>query len=326
MDGESDLRNEIRRDYRTGRFTIIAPDRGKRPEDFFQPKKEPRIGTKCPFDPGNEEMTVEIMSVGNPWKVRVIENKYPEFSPEIPFEEVDGKLEYISGYGYNEVVIDTPIHNMAFDKLKFEEMRLWFDTLIEREADLYTKNYIKYVQIFKNSGPESGESLVHPHTQIMAWPAVIGTIKDEIDHIKGYKDRYNKCLYEDLKELEADRILIETEKTIAVAPYASRFAGESMIVPKRHVNYLQDLTAEEKDDFINVLILILKTNKKLFGDFSYNFSFHDIKNEPDFHLHLEIYPRLSIPAGVEFGQNVFVNQLPPEIYSESFIQKLKESI
>ena len=324
MDDATDLRNEIRKDYRTGRFVIIAPDRDRRPEDFFQSEKEPKIGIKCPFDPGNEYMTTEIMRIGNPWKIRVVENKYPEFSPDIPLEEGSGKLEYISGYGYNEVLIDTPIHNLAFDKLKNEDMRLWLDALIEREADLYTKNYIKYVQIFKNSGPEAGESLVHPHTQIMAWPEIIGSIKDEIDRIKDYKDRYNKCLYEDLGELEENRILLETDRVIAVAPYASRFAGESMIVPKRHVNYLQDLTVEEKDDFVNTLKMILKVNRNLFGDLSYNLCFHDIKSEPDFHLHLEIYPRLSIPAGVEFGQDVFVNQLPPEVYTETFAQKLKE--
>ncbi|MEM0111252.1 MAG: hypothetical protein QXS81_02055 [Candidatus Micrarchaeaceae archaeon] len=323
MDATAELRNEIRRDYRTGRYVIMAPDRGKRPEDFIQTAKEPKIGGKCPFDPGNESMNKEIMHVGEPWKIRVVENKYPEFSPDIPLYLGGDKLEFISGYGYNEVIIDTPIHNLTFDRLDEQSMRLWLDTLIEREADLYTRNYIKYVQIFKNSGVDSGESLVHPHTQIMAWAEMIGSIKDEVERTKDYKDRFGKCLYEDIVEEETARTLTETGRIIAIAPYASRFAGESMIMPRRHVNFLQDLTAEEKDEIIKVLSTILKINRKLFGDVSYNICFYDIKGEPDFHMHIDIYPRLNIPGGVEFGEDVFVNQLPPEVYAEAFRQRLE---
>ena len=35
-------------------------------------------------------------------------------------------------------------------------------------------------------------------------------------------------------------------------------------------------------------------------------------------MHIEVYPRLSNLAGIELGQNVFVNTLVPEDYAKKF--------
>jgi hypothetical protein len=35
-------------------------------------------------------------------------------------------------------------------------------------------------------------------------------------------------------------------------------------------------------------------------------------------MHIEIYPRLSNLAGIELGQNVFVNTMMPEDYVKKF--------
>jgi len=316
---ELQIENEIRRDYRTGKFAIMAPNRGKRPEDFSVSKEVVTSDvSKCPFEYGKEYMSKEIMHVGDPWKIRVIENKFPELMSTIPLMFSKGSFKKISGYGYNEVVVDSPDHNTPFELLDDSQLKLWLDTIIEREISLYDRNYIKYVLIFKNSGESAGESLSHPHTQIMAWPVIIGTIKRELRLARKYKQEKGKCLYEDVLDEERVRLLYEDNYFIAIAPFASRFAGESMILPKRHVNFFADLNENEKFDLVKTLKLILATNRKIFGNYSYNFAFKELKNYPEFHAHIDIYPRLTIEAGVELGNDVFVNQLTPEDYSKKF--------
>lgn len=309
--------SEIRKDYRTGYLSIIVPGRSKRPEEV---KEKDMAGTdvsKCPFEPGNENMSNEIMRYGDPWSIRVIENKFPELAPGTPyFLEKKGKnlLKYIGGYGYNEVIIESPLHTAVLEDLPFDHLLNWLEILIEREDVLYTKKYIKHVFIFKNYGVAGGESIGHPHTQIMAYPILAGNVRKELENIK----KQGVCFYDGLEEVEKERLLTENDSFFAVAPFGSRMPAESMIVPKRHVNYLGDLADKEKRDFISILTSVLSTNKKIYGRQSYNLVVHDIKTEPDFHMHVEIYPRMSTPAGIELGQSIFVNTITPEDYAEDF--------
>ncbi len=120
-------------------------------------------------------------------------------------------------------------------------------------------------------------------------------------------------------------MLAENNNFFAIAPFGSRITAESMIVPKRHVSYLPELTIEEKKDLVSMLRAIIRTNKKLYGKQAYNFTVHELKDEPDAHMHLEVYPRMSVQAGIELGQNVFVNIFSPEEYAENFRASIVES-
>ncbi len=313
--------SEIRKDYRTGYLSIVVPGRYKRPheveeEDLFKTSAE-----QCPFEPGNEKMSTEIMHYGDPWQIRVIENKFPELSPYTPFfsESKDrGTIKYMGGYGYNEVVIESPHHSDVLEDFPIDYLIKWLDILIERADVLYAKRYIKHVNIFKNYGAEGGESIGHPHTQIMAYPLIAGNVKKELAKTKSYSKENSSCLYEDIYETEKVRFLTENGSFFAIAPFGSRISAESMIVPKRHTNYIGDLAQKEKSDFVSILSSVLSFNKKLYGRIAYNFSIHDIKTDPGFHMHVEIYPRMSSLAGVELGQGIFVNTVTPEDYADAF--------
>lgn len=319
--------SEIRRDYRTGRLSIIVPGRSKRPKEVKEDDLAGLDLAKCPFEPGNEHMSTEIMRSGNPWELRVIENKFPELSADTPLDGnisflSEGKskelLRYIGGYGYNEVVIESPLHNAVLEELSIEQLVKWLNILIEREGVLYTKRYIKHVFIFKNYGSEGGESIGHPHTQIMALPLVAGNVRKELKLAQKYENDNGSCLYEDIAEIEKTRMLTENDSFFAVAPFGSRISAESMIVPKRHMSYIGELSEKERRDFVSILAKVLSTNRKLYGKQAYNFAFHGIKDEPDFHMHVEIYPRMATAAGVELGEDIFVNTITPEDYSYKF--------
>ena len=78
---------ELRQNYFTKEWVIIATERAKRPEDLVmhRPAKIlPPFVETCPFCPGNENKTPpEVMRVptngGGPWQVRVVANKFAAF-------------------------------------------------------------------------------------------------------------------------------------------------------------------------------------------------------------------------------------------------------
>lgn len=320
--------SEIRRDYRTGFYALIAPKRGSRPVELEEEDVGATDLKSCPFETGNESLTTEIMHHGEPWTLRVIENKFPEFRGTTPLafrNTSNGLVQYATGYGYNEIVIFSPNHTDTLATISQEAALDWLNALIEREESLYARKRIRYVEVFHNHGVTAGASLGHPHTQIAAWPVIIGNIRREMGVADKYRRENDSCLYEDVYEVEKIRLLAENETFFAVAPFGSRITAESMIVPKRHVGYLPDLTSEEKRDLVALLRSVLRTNQELYGKQAYNFTIHDIKDSPDYHMHLEIYPRMSTLAGIELGQNVFVNKISPEEYAESFRNSLVES-
>jgi UDPglucose--hexose-1-phosphate uridylyltransferase len=311
--------SNIRTDYRTGYYSIIVPGRTHRPEELEVKDEASSNLEDCPFERDTvDQKNLEIMHVNEPWTTMVIRNKFPELSGSTPLEYEKGFFSSISGYGYNEVEIETPNHFEKFEEMDTKKSLEWLNTLIEREEDLYSRNYIKHVMVFKNSGAKGGASIGHSHTQIIAWPELLGTPALEIERAKKYENENNSCLYEDSLKKESERILFETEKITAIAPYGSRIAGESMLLPKRHVNYIMDLDEQEKEDLVEALKSIIRTNIKLFGKHSYNFVIHENRNEKDYHMHIELYPRLADFAGIELGQNVFVNTTVPEEYAKKF--------
>ncbi len=311
--------SEIRKDYRTGYYSVIVPGREHRPKELETEDEGSKNLKDCPFEPGTvDRINLEIMHVNEPWTTMVIRNKFPELDGNTPLEYENGFFSSISGYGYNEVLIESPKHSDKFENMALKKSLEWLNTLIEREEDLYSRNYIKHVMVFKNYGASGGASIGHSHTQIIAWPEILGTSAVEIEITKKYLKENHSCIYEDAIKKEEARVLFETEKVAAVAPYGSRFSGESMILVKRHVNYIMDLSQEEKEELVEGLKKIIQTNKRLFGEQAYNFVIHENKIEKDYHMHIEIYPRLSNLAGIELGQNVFVNTMMPEDYVKKF--------
>jgi UDPglucose--hexose-1-phosphate uridylyltransferase len=314
-----ELESEIRTDYRTGYYSVIVPGREHRPVELEIEDEGAKNLKDCPFERDTvDRKNLEIMHVNEPWTSMVIRNKFPELNGSTPLEYGKGFFSYISGYGYNEVLIETPDHFEKFEDMDIKKSLEWINILIEREEDLYSRNYIKQVMVFKNYGASGGASIGHSHTQIIAWPEPLGMQELELQKIRDYRRENNTCLYEDAVKKESERILFETESIAAIAPYGSRFAGESMILPKRHINYLMDLNEQEKEDLVEGLKTIIRTNVKMFGRQSYNFVIHESKKEEEYHMHIEIYPRLSNLAGIELGQTVFVNTTVPEEYAKKF--------
>src|SRR4051812_9395442 len=112
--------SELRQDPSTHAWVIIATHRAKRPQEFRVPRATtpPAVSTdNCVFCPGNESRTPpelwRIADDGNSWAVRVIPNKYAALSPDGangPMDQVT-MFRRMRGFGYHEVIVETPHHN-----------------------------------------------------------------------------------------------------------------------------------------------------------------------------------------------------------------------
>jgi UDPglucose--hexose-1-phosphate uridylyltransferase len=113
---------ELRQNYFTKEWVIIATERAKRPEDLatHRPTKAPATHVEnCPFCPGNENKTppevLRIPAEGNgAWQVRVIGNKFAALSPDIkPTRVIHRSRRSMGGFGIHDVIVESPNHAHA---------------------------------------------------------------------------------------------------------------------------------------------------------------------------------------------------------------------
>ncbi len=304
------MKPHLRQDLFSSSWIIINDDRLKRPNDYSNPQ------TKCPFCYGNEKETppsVFEKKKGGKWYIRVIRNKYPALVSIKKNSSVkEGIFEKHFFSGIHEVIVETFEHNKKIYEIKhFDEV---LGVFAMRMRELYTQRNVKYVMLFRNYGRNAGASLKHPHSQIIALPLEPARIVEERKRFLEYYERKKKCLMCDVIKNEIEikkRVFYMNRSFIAFAPFASRFNFEMWISPLNHIpNYYDEKEFKLLWDVIKKVFYALHTS---ISDLSYNIIFHTSPlNCKSFHWHMEILPKLAMPAGFEWGSGFYINSISPE--------------
>jgi len=340
------LPNELRRDYVINRYTIIAPERIKRPTDFASP---PRVDVEktCPFCVGNEKLTppADLLVIPEDggiafsrdvdgertsrWLVRCFPNLYPatEASTQI-LPALDSLHSRELAYGYHEIIVESPNHNEHPGQARVEQLRLFLEAALTLMRRFLEDTRVQYVQFFRNHRKEAGASLSHTHSQMIALSSLPRNLEEELEGFERHR-RTAGCIYCEIVERErgSAREIFENEDFFVLAPWASIFPFEFWILPKRHEPELPRITETEKANLAKTLRSTLGAISKLLGDPPYNYGFHTApKNLGDssYHWHLEVYPKLSIWAGFELSTGVYVNVTPPEAAAEWLRRPVKD--
>ena len=309
--------NELRKDYFIDRFVIIAEGRGKRPEQFKQEEHPDEKIDKCFFCPGNEKTTpTEIGRIpdNGSWKMRWFPNKFPavaeEGNPEFKTDNIF--FTYGAAFGVHEVIVETPDHNKKLWDLNEEDVFQLLKIYKERIEELSKKKGVKYVSVFKNHGSEAGTSIVHTHSQIVAYNIIPPLVNQELEAYKKFK----KCPFCDVINIErnSDRRVHENEQAVAFCPYASRFPFEVWLMPKAHVSSITDLDEAQLKGLVELLRKILVKLKELNAPYNYYLHYH----VEDFHFHIEVTPRIAKWAGFELSTNTYINIMSPEKAAEFY--------
>jgi UDPglucose--hexose-1-phosphate uridylyltransferase len=330
---------ELRKDPIIGRWVIIATERSRRPDQFFdQVPKEPPADKDCPFCEGNESQTPpEIYSLrpkfsprNTPgWELRVV----PSIAPFLRIEgDLDrrgkGIYDLMNGIGAHEIVIETNQHVANMADLSEEQILKIISCYIDRLGDLEKDRRFKYVLIFKNYGWTAGGSRVrHARSQLIATPVNPKRVKEELSGARAYYDYHERCVFCDLIKQEMsskDRLIVDLDGYIAVTPFASRFPFEVWILPKKHSPDFTSIDMASRMGLSSIMKVVLSKLKVGLDDPPYNYVIHTApfrrqtkgaywkSVDNDFHWHLEIMPRLTRVAGFEWGTGFYICPLPPE--------------
>ncbi len=318
---------EFRQDPVSGRWAILAPERGRRPTDFHVPPEEVEKG-RCPLCPGNEDLTPpEVLVLGRPqgnppnspgWRVRVVPNKYPALHPGKPHEPSGILYEKLPGAGIHEVIVETPEHGKSLHQFSLEELALVWEAYRLRYTALEEDPRWHYVMIFKNRGARAGASLSHDHSQLLALPLVPETVRIEMERSQSYHRETGSCLFCRLVEEEArgPRKLYENAHFLAFLAYAPRQPLETWIVPKSHASDFREDLEETVSDLGEILRRVLSALETTLPGLPYNLILHTAPLRtpplPYYHWHIEIIPCLTKIAGFEWGTGIYIVPLLPE--------------
>lgn len=317
---------EIRKDPVLGRWIILSSVRQKRPNDYLAAEKKMPQNT-CPFCTGNESLTPpELYSVKDGsglWKIRVVPNKYPALEGDLPLApQSEGQCEKMNGSGRHEVLIETPNHNGTLESLPPDHLAEIIMTYAMRSREMLKNDLIKHVMIFKNQGKDAGASLAHPHSQLVGIPLAPRRLTEETGGCRRYREQHGVCVFCALAKEESElkkRVIAENSSFIAITPYASRFAFELRILPKKHLTNFENITKEESINLAEVMQESLKKLSCSIPGLCYNMMIHSTPKDDHsgiYHWNMEIIPKLTQVAGFEWGTGFYINTVSPETAAE----------
>jgi UDPglucose--hexose-1-phosphate uridylyltransferase len=324
---------ERRCDLVTGQWVVIAGGRQQRPHDFLVPRESPGVDS-CAFCAGREYETTPTVAryplAASPesggWQVRVVSNLYPAFvpSPAVFHEGAAAPRPTGAGgepsWGRHEVIIESASHRRQLTELTRSEVEMVFAAYRDRFRSARDDEHYRYALIFKNSGRDAGMSREHLHSQLVALPEVpLIARQEQLGALKYYRT-HGGCVFCHLIDetmQDRSRLVLETETVVAFCPYASRVAHELWVLPKRHgARFEQTDDAVLNDVAVSVRELVRRLGTCL-GPVAYNYLLHsnpfDTCRQDHYHWHIEILPRTSRLAGLEWGTGLLINTMPPEV-------------
>lgn len=261
------------------KWIVSAPRRANRPD--IANGTEP----VCPFCIGAENNEKETYRIGGKnndtnWLVRVVPNKFP-------FAQI------------HEIVIHSPDHHKNFDELPLTQSELILKAYRQRFNEHKDKGQ---VYIFHNHGEAAGESLPHPHSQLVVIPDFVKLDISPINFSKEKEEFY------------------ETEHFTVFSPLSSEWPDEVWIMPKLKDKFYGEITDEEIKGLAKTLYRIIQILDLRHGnEFPFNFYIAPSKG-----WYLRIVPRIKSLGGFEIGTNVSVNTQDPKETS-AFIKEHFES-
>lgn len=226
----------------------------------------------------------------------------PNGSVERDFESPLFQAETTSGT--SRVLCFTPDHGRTLADLDRPGLRSVVDLWCAQSAEL-GRQY-RWVQVFENKGDAMGASNPHPHGQIWASNFLPSHVATEDNHQRSHLEANGNNLLVDYATAEGDqetRVVVENNSWVVLVPYWATWPFETMILPKRHILRLPDLTDDDRTDLTDVLKRLLTRYDNLFTtQFPYSMGWHGApfhaESQDHWQLHAHLYPPLLRSASV----------------------------
>jgi UDPglucose--hexose-1-phosphate uridylyltransferase len=290
----------------TGQYVLVSPHRNKRPwqgqTEAVASARRPAYDPTCYLCPGNRraQSAAEAAAANTnpPYQgTFVFDNDFSALLPEgPPFQKdagqdpsgdadrdvdlgpspTDSLLRLEPVVGKCRVICFSPRHDLSLPEMEVEDIARVVDTWAAETAALGKK--YRWVQVFENKGAVMGCSNPHPHGQIWASSSLPNEPAGEDRQQRLYQQQHGSNLLLDYaaRELQlGTRLVHESEDFLAVVPFWAVWPFETLIVAKRPVSRLPDLSPGARLDLAGFLRTLLAAYDRLFEvSFPYSMGWH----------------------------------------------------
>ncbi|XP_069780193.1 galactose-1-phosphate uridylyltransferase isoform X2 [Narcine bancroftii] len=240
----------------------------------------------------------------------VFDNDFPSLQPDAPDPGVSEHplFQAKAAKGICKVMCFHPHSDITLPLMSISEIR----TVIDRWAELMEELGPAYdwVQIFENKGAMMGCSNPHPHCQVWASnylpnePRIADRTQQEYYRKHGVPMLVE---YAKLESQKKERIVVENEEWLVIVPYWATWPFQTLLLPKRHVLHLQDLSDKERSGLASIMKRLLIKYDNLFEvSFPYSMGWHGapsghflLDDKCHWQLHAHYYPPLLRSATIK---------------------------
>jgi UDPglucose--hexose-1-phosphate uridylyltransferase len=295
----------------TREWVLVSPHRTQRPwqgqVENVLPGATATYDPNCYLCPGN----ARAGGVRNPayTETFAFDNDFAALKPDTLAGEIHekGLLVAQSESGWCRVVCFSPRHDLTMARMSVAELRRVVDIWVEEFSTLAGGPRISSVQIFENRGAMMGCSNPHPHGQIWANETLPNELAKELAAFMDYRQSHPTTLLHDYLELELEkqeRVVCANDHFVLLVPFWAVWPFETVLVSRRCVSALDELTDEERTGLAEILRQATIRYDNLFRtSFPYTMGFHqrptDGRVYPEFHLHAHFYPPLLRSAAIK---------------------------
>ncbi|MFL7813803.1 MAG: UDP-glucose--hexose-1-phosphate uridylyltransferase [Anaerolineales bacterium] len=293
----------------TGEWVLVSPQRTQRPwrgqVEKALPQERLDYDPDCYLCPGNQRAG----GACNPdyQTTFVFTNDYAALQPGefLPERGGDDLLTAVPVSGTCRVICFSPRHDLTLPEMDLATIREVIDLWAEQTAEL-GQTYA-WVQVFENKGAMMGSSNPHPHGQIWAMDQLPNQAEREDQRQREYLARNGRSLLLDYLERELkvnQRLVLENRDWVALVPFWAVWPFETMLLPRRGVRELPELTESERESLAGILKDLLCKYDNLFEtSFPYSMGWHGapylLGGQSHWQLHAHFYPPLLRSATVK---------------------------
>ena len=291
-----------------GEWVLVSPHRNKRPWQGQQEKlvveEKPQHDPGCYLCAGNTRNSgATNPDYKGPF---VFPNDFPALLEDTPHGGTTGDPLFRADNvrGTARVMCFSERHDLTLPELEVSDIRKVVDTWAEQISDLGAR--YDWVAVFENKGAVMGCSQPHPHGQIWASDFLPNEVATEDAHQARFLAETGEVLLVRYAASEAEkreRVVVENDEWIAVVPWWATWPFETLLMPKRHVLRLPDLTDPERNGLADVLKRLCTKYDNLFEtEFPYTMGWHGAPTRAGafdhWQLHAHFYPPLLRSATV----------------------------
>ncbi len=293
----------------TGEYVLVSPHRTGRPwqgqQESTAGDDRPAYDPKCYLCPGNTRASGDCNPAYE--STYVFRNDFSALLPidAPPVSDPDPLLSLEPVSGECRVICFSPRHDLTLPRMDIPEIRQVVDVWASQTAELI--QVYRWVQVFENKGAVMGCSNPHPHGQIWAGSFVPQFVMREDEQQRRWLEEHGTVLLTEYlaREIEAEtRIVDQNDHWVMLTPWWAVWPFELLLLPRRHVLRLPDLTEAERDALASILKQSLIRYDNLFQtSFPYSMGWHGAPGGAEdfshWQLHAHFYPPLLRSATVK---------------------------